>query len=108
MQLKIKIEMREKHDNSDGSRLIDKFQIDANSSNCNKAMSVDGELGIASIVFKIELRCAQFEVSACELPTDTTLDECSKIYISHTCELSYISMSTVIWSFRSSNIFARE
>ena len=98
--------MREKNDGNDGSRLIDRFQIDANSSKCNKAISIDGELGIASIMFKIELRCAQFELAACELTTDTTLDDCSKISIFR--ELYYISMSTVIRSFRSSNIFSGE
>ena len=69
--------MKEKNTGNDGSRLIDKFQIVANSSNCNKAVSIDGELGVASITFKMELSCAEF--AACELPTNTTLDDCSKI-----------------------------
>ena len=69
------IEMREQ--DNDNNRLIDKFQIVVNSSNCNTAVSMDGELGVASITFKIELSCA--ELAACELPTDTTLDDCSKI-----------------------------
>ena len=69
--------MRDKNNHDDNSRLIDKFQIVANSSNCNKAVSIDGELGIASITFKTELSCA--EVAACQLTTDTTLDDCSKI-----------------------------
>ena len=63
--------MRGKHDDNDGFRLIDKFQIVANSSNCNKEVSIDGELGVASIKFKIELSCAEFP--ACEL------NDCSKI-----------------------------
>ena len=69
--------MREKHGDGEGSSLIDKFQIVASSSNCNKAVSIDGELGVASITFKLELSCA--ELAACELPTNTTLNECSKI-----------------------------
>lgn len=70
--------MRERNNAGDGSKLIDKFHIIANSSNCGKAVSMDGELGVASITFKIELYCAEF--AACdEQKTNTTLNDCSKI-----------------------------
>ena len=62
--------------NNDNNRLIDKFQIVPNSSNCNKVETIDGELGVASITFKIELSSAEFAV--CDLPTNTTLDDCRK------------------------------
>ena len=73
--------MREKNDDNDGSRLIDVFQIPANSSNCNKAMQLAGDLGVASLLFKFELTCAK--MCTCEPVKNSPMAACSKI--SETC-----------------------
>ena len=79
--------MREKHNDNDGSRLVDVFQICANSTNCNKAIYLYGDLGLASILFKYELGCANF--SACESTTITILADCGKISDTHICKILY-------------------
>ena len=73
--------MRDKHNNNDNSRVMDVFHIHANSSNCNKVIPLDGALGLASIMFKYELSCANF--SACEPTIITSLANCGKISDTH-------------------------
>ena len=78
IQPSIGIEMRDRQNKDPaGSDLIDVFQIIANSSNCNKAIYLGGDLEIASILFKYEISCTN--VSACDLPTNTSMAACSKI-----------------------------
>ena len=55
---------------------IDEFELTANSSNCNKAIQLDGHLGIASILIKYELSCAN--MSTCQPVPNTSLADCSK------------------------------
>ena len=62
---------------SSKSRLIDVFHLTADSSNCNKAINLDGDFGVASILFKYELSCAN--KSTCQPVTNTSLADCSKI-----------------------------
>ena len=81
--------MREKHDDSDGSRLIDVFQIPANSSNCNKAILLDGDLGVASIMFKLEISCPK--MCTCEPVKNSAMAACSKIL--ETCMLMGFTMN---------------
>ena len=75
-QLNIAIEMSDQHGDGEGSDLIDMFHVPVNSSNCNKAIQLDGELGVASILFKYELSCAN--LSTCQPVPNTSLADCSK------------------------------
>ena len=68
--------MRDVRPNGKDSDLIHVFQILVNSSNCNKAIQLDGDLGLASIVFKYELSCAN--MSTCQPVPNTSLAACSK------------------------------
>ena len=79
-KLNIMIKMSEQRD--DGSDVIDVFRILANSSNCNKAIPLDGELGVATILFKYELSCAN--MSTCQPVPNISLAACSKISDIHT------------------------
>ena len=69
-------EQQDDDDDDNGSNQIDVFNISANSSNCNKAIQLDGNLGVASIVFKYELSCAN--MSTCQPVPNTSLAACSK------------------------------
>ena len=80
-QLSVRIEMREQNTGSTGSNLIDEFQLTANSSNCNKALQLDGDLGLASILLKFGLSCT--DISACHIITNTFLAGCSKTSTMH-------------------------
>ena len=92
VQLSIEVEMREKNDDNDVSRLIDVFEIPANSSNCNKAIQLDGDLGVASIMFKFELTFAK--MCTCEPVKNSSLAACSKI--SDTCMQMSFKMNIFI------------
>ena len=77
-QLSINVRMRKKPFTiPPQSYLIDEFELSANSSNCNKAIQLDGDLEIASILFKYELICAN--MSTCQPVPNTSLQAaCSK------------------------------
>ena len=73
--------MRDVRPNGKDSDLIDVFQILANSSNCNKTIQLDGDLGLASIVFKYELSYAN--MCTCQPVPNTSLADCSKTSATH-------------------------
>ena len=74
--------MREKSGGKSGSTLMDVFEIFPNSSNCNKAINLDGELEVASILFKYEISCSN--LSSCGPALNNSLTACSKISEMHT------------------------
>ena len=73
--------MGDQNANGEGSDLIYVFPIPANSSNCNKTIQLDRDVGVASVLFVFGLSCT--DISACDVITSIPLTVCSKTFMLH-------------------------